>query len=84
MIETFSNYKLPRIIETGNALTVTCAKLESRLYTRESEGEKEKKRGRRVKDDGIERGIAHVRGISFIWTGLSRFCAAMNRGCLLF
>jgi hypothetical protein len=69
MIETFNNYELLRIIETRDLLTVTCAKLKSRLYTREIE--EEKKIGRRVKGEGIERGIAHVRRISFISRGLS-------------
>jgi len=41
MIEIFNNYKLLITNETWNPLTMACVKLESRLYTRESEeGEK--------------------------------------------
>ena len=43
MIETFNNYELLRMNETGDPLTMSCVKFESRLYTRESE-EEEKKR----------------------------------------
>lgn len=56
---------------------MTCVELESRLYTRESEG---KKKGGGERGEGIERGSAHVRCASFIWAGLSTSCAAMNRG----
>ena len=63
MVETFNNYELLMMDETWNPLTMTCVKLEPRLYTRESE-KKIRRRGKR--GDGIEQGIAHVRCISFI------------------
>jgi len=44
MVETFNNYELLRMNETWDPLTMTCVKLESRLYTRESE-EREKMGG---------------------------------------
>ena len=44
MIETFNNYELLIMNETRNPLTMTCVKLKSRLYTRESE-ERKKNRG---------------------------------------
>jgi hypothetical protein len=65
MVETFNNYKLPIMNETWNPLTMTGVKLESRLYTRENEEER-KQGGGGKRGDGIERGIAHVRCISFI------------------
>jgi len=37
MVETFNNYELLIMDETWNPLTMACVKLESRLYTRESE-----------------------------------------------
>jgi len=37
MVETFNNYKLLIMNETWDLLTMACVKLESRLYTRESE-----------------------------------------------
>lgn len=40
MVETFNNYELLIMNETWNPLTMTCVKLESRLYTRESEKKK--------------------------------------------
>lgn len=40
MVETFNNYELLIMDETWNPLTMACVKLESRLYTRESEEDK--------------------------------------------
>jgi hypothetical protein len=77
MIETFNNFKLLIRNETWNPLTITCVKFESRLYTRESEEGKNQGGGGR--GDGIERGTAHVRCTSFIWTGLSVSCTVANR-----
>lgn len=64
MIGIFDNYGLLRIIETRDLLTKTCAKLESRLYTSESE------EGKKYMEVGDGRGVsneaAHVRTIPFI------------------
>jgi len=65
MVETFNNYELLIMDETWNPLTMACVKLESRLYTRESEEEKNRETGGK-RGDGIERGKAHVRCTSFI------------------
>ena len=55
MVETFNNYKLLIMNETWNPLTMTCVKLESRLYTRESEGRKNGGGGRRGEVSNEER-----------------------------
>ena len=47
MVETFNNYELLIMNETWNPLTMTCVKLESRLYTRESEKKKNREAGER-------------------------------------
>ena len=79
MVETFNNFELLRMDETWNPLTMTCVKLESRLYTRESE----KKIGRRGEgSDGIERGTAHV-SLFYITGLLVRLRTGFRRGCLL-
>ena len=55
MVDIFNNNELLIINETWDPLTMTCVKLETRLYTRESEGKKNREAGgsgARVSNEG--------------------------------